>query len=574
MKWRTRDRSGKLLRNIRQMKHRLNGEDGSITIMSLIFFVMMLTICGLAVDFIRTETLRTTLQNTTDRALLAATKLDQTLDPEEVVQDYFDKEGLAQYIKAVEVSKDTESARVMSIDAEIEAKTFFMQLTGTDMITISTSARAEDYRSNLEISLVLDVSSSMTVYSGGSRTRIGSLRIAAQEFIDTIYEEKEHLPDNEYLTTVSIVPYNSNVNIGPTLANYYNLQRHHSYSLCPTLTETSYSTTRVDPDQPLGITSHMQLVYSSTYTDEPISTPLCPTNPMTRNQIEPFISDAEQAKTVIRSLGAFGGTAIDLGLKWGVALLDPASRPVTAKLAGAGHVDDDVADRPYDYSEDINNLKIIVLMTDGENTLRKDLIEPYKSGMSDIWVYRETPGQPLHEVPRDRFSLKVGEDQFFRLGQQNIPTNCTNGIEADPDSRIILLPAPYAGDDTSGASAERVSWVELYATWTPRRIGSVLFKQAADACLVEQRYVRAPGTFAISDIGHSQADRRLLNLCDAAKDEGIIIFSVAFKAPAGGEEVLAECASSDAHYFDVDGTTIADAFASIAQTIQLLKLTQ
>ncbi len=572
MKWRTWHRSGKLLRNIRQSKHHPNGESGSITAMCLIFFVMMLTVCGLAVDFIRTETLRTTLQNTTDRALLAATKLDQTLDPEEVIRDYFDKQGLAQYIKAVEVSKDTEAARVMSIDAEIEAKTLFMQLTGTDMITISTSARAEDYRSNLEISLVLDVSTSMARNGGGSRTRIESLRIAAQEFIDTIYEEKEHLPDNEYLTTVSIVPYNSNVNIGPTLANYYNLQKHHPYSLCPTLFETSYTTTEIDPNQALGIASHIQLAYGRQYPDGPISHPECPTNPMTRNQIEPFISDAEQAKTVIRSLGAFGGTAIDLGLKWGVALLDPASRPVTAKLAGAGHVDDDVADRPYDYSDDAHSMKMVVLMSDGENTTRDYITEPYKSGMSDIWVYRETPDQPLHEVPLDRFSLKVGEDQFFRLGQRNVPTNCTNGIEAEPDSRIILLPAPYAGDDTSGASAERVSWPELYATWSTKKIGLRMFQIAVGACLISQSYANEHRTF--EDIGYSQADTRLFNLCDAAKAEGIIIFSVAFEAPEDGEEVLAECASSDAHYFDVDGTTIADAFASIAQTIQLLKLTQ
>ncbi len=550
------------------------GEDGSITILSLFFFIMMLTICGIAVDYMRLEALRVKLQSTADRAALAATKLDQSLDPESVVRDYFARDGLVEYVKAVRVHRDTGTDRALSVDAELEAKTFFMHLAGVEDVTVRARATAVEQRSNLEISLVLDVSSSMTLFSGSIRTKIQNLRIAAQEFIDAIYGQQGQGPDSKFLTTVSIVPYSNNVNIGPTLANYYNLQRHHPYSLCPTLTETSYSTTRVDPDQPLGITSHMQLVYSSRYTDEPISTPECPTNPMTRNQIDPLVTDPERAKSAIRSLSGFGGTAIDLGMKWGVALLDPLTRTVTAGLVSNGHLPGRVATRPYDYSEDINNLKIIVLMTDGENTSRKDLIEPYKSGMSDIWVYRETPGQPLHEVPRDRFSLQVGEDQFFRLGQQNIPTPCRGGNAGTPDSRVNLLPGPYAGDDRSGGSATRVSWAELYATWMVHRIGSVLFKQAADACLVERGYVRAPGTFAISDIGHSQADRRLLNLCATAKDSGIVIFSIAFEAPADGQQVLSECASSDAHYFDVRGTEIREAFAAIARTIQVLRLTE
>jgi hypothetical protein len=34
------------------------------------------------------------------------------------------------------------------------------------------------------------------------------------------------------------------------------------------------------------------------------------------------------------------------------------------------------------------------------------------------------------------------------------------------------------------------------------------------------------------------------------------------------------CASSDAHYYDVDGIDISNAFASIAQTINQLRLIQ
>jgi hypothetical protein len=39
--------------------------------------------------------MRTSLQNTLDRATLAAASLSQQLDAEDVVTDYFDKAGLA-----------------------------------------------------------------------------------------------------------------------------------------------------------------------------------------------------------------------------------------------------------------------------------------------------------------------------------------------------------------------------------------------------------------------------------------------------------------------------------------------
>ena len=81
-------------------------------------------------------------------------------------------------------------------------------------------------------------------------------------------------------------------------------------------------------------------------------------------------------------------------------------------------------------------------------------------------------------------------------------------------------------------------------------------------------------TAAFSKINSTVKDQRSKHICDAAKDEGIIIYTIGFEAPTAGQKLLEDCASSDGHYFDVDGLEISDAFSSIAASIRKLKLVQ
>ena len=69
-------------------------EDGSLIIFSLFIFIVMLMFGGIAVDLMLYENRRTHIQNSTDRAVLAAANLNQTVDPKVVVQDYLAKVGI------------------------------------------------------------------------------------------------------------------------------------------------------------------------------------------------------------------------------------------------------------------------------------------------------------------------------------------------------------------------------------------------------------------------------------------------------------------------------------------------
>lgn len=72
----------------------------------------------------------------------------------------------------------------------------------------------------------------------------------------------------------------------------------------------------------------------------------------------------------------------------------------------------------------------------------------------------------------------------------------------------------------------------------------------------------------------STGDALLDNICDAAKAQGILIWAIGFEVSDHGAEVMQNCASSPAHYFRVEGVEIADAFSTIATTLNQLRLTQ
>ena len=74
--------------------------------------------------------------------------------------------------------------------------------------------------------------------------------------------------------------------------------------------------------------------------------------------------------------------------------------------------------------------------------------------------------------------------------------------------------------------------------------------------------------------GANQADSNLRNICDAANDAGIVIFTIAFEAPARGRDVMRHCATTPANYYDAQGIEISEAFASIAASINQLRLIQ
>ncbi|NKX43398.1 TadE/TadG family type IV pilus assembly protein [Roseicyclus persicicus] len=525
----------------------LRREDGTVTVFSVIVFVLMVGVGGIAVDVMRYETQRAQLQYTLDRAVLAAASLSQTLEPEDVVRNYFETAGLADYRLRVQVEEGINFRRV-SAQAEMELQTLFMSLFGQRVLTSPAAGAAEERVRNIEVSMVLDISGSM-----GSSNRMTNLKPAARDFVTSILAANDN-PNNDQLVSVSIVPYNGHVNVGTRLSSVFALTNEHSYSRCSRFYWDDFTVSGLDPTVPIQRMVHFDI--STNNWVDPIPNPRCPTNDY--GAILPWSNSEAELHAVINSFNPGGTTAIDAGMRWAVALLDPLARPALSGLVSDGHVHPDFDGRPAAYG-DGETLKIVVLMTDGANTEQYDVAEQYRSGPSPFW---RDPDDGDFSVYYAQWNLYWQEDNdTWRSTPDGGPNN--NAVRLDYADLWNHIPVREVEEDLFHRDAweehdNRDSSVNLWRRSTIQAMGDLY------------EYWDIVDQYVWDDEG----DRRLRRMCDVAHASGIVVFSISFEAPSRGQSVMRYCASSDAHYYDVEGIDISNAFASIARTINQLRLIQ
>lgn len=516
-------------------------EDGNLIVFGVFVFLVILMVGGIGVDLMHFERERAKLQNTLDRAVLAAADLDQSLSSAEVVADYFAKAGLTEYLSSVTVDQGIGYSTV-SAHAQLEMATQFMHMTGVD--TLSTSASADDGDASIastaeeridgvEISLVLDISNSMN-----SNSKIGNLKAAARDFIDTMIDNTE-----DGKLSISIVPYATQAAMPASFIDEFNYSRVHNYSSCANFQGDDFESTSMSLVEPLEQTMHFDPWFNADGRNktpmELVTLSVCFKD--ANRQAILFQNDPDVLKTYISNMSAHGNTSIDVGMKWGTALLDPSLQPVVDHMIADGTVDPIFSDLPHNYDNSAS-LKVIVVMTDGQNTSQFYVADEFREGASDIWWNADEGNYSVYDPATDRYYWPH-DDSW---------NDHRYGDEEDGDAVNVSYPDLWA--------RTTLQWnlFKHYRTWMPA-------STANDKWYYDVRkYVNA-GT----------KNARTKSICDAAKDEEIIIFSIGFEASATGESVLLDCASSPSHFHAVTGEDgISDAFASIASSIRKLRLTQ
>jgi len=82
-------------------------------------------------------------------------------------------------------------------------------------------------------------------------------------------------------------------------------------------------------------------------------------------------------------------------------------------------------------------------------------------------------------------------------------------------------------------------------------------------------------TCTVTRTNRSTNVNRFYQACDLAKDNGIIVYTIAFNTTsAAAANEMRNCASSPAHYFNVLNEELNEAFQAIAGSIQMLRLTE
>ena len=645
-------------------------EDGGLIFLTLFFFVIMVVISGTAVDMMRFETARTVNQATLDRAVLAAGSRSQSLDPEDVVVDYFVKAGLEPPDRAnIEVENDyigEEDEFGNVVDGELVGRrvtarnritvnnyfTDFWGFSDVDRFTTAAASEAQERVQNVEISLVVDNSGSMR------GRKLQNLKDASAEFFETVIdvEQLNEMIDNdqtEGVVSISIIPYHHTVLVpesllsrldttGETISIPEANRRPYPGALESYPTELRYTnpdrldvprcirfgdgrngtvdqfdTTAIFPipedpfldpaATPLRRLGHFDIGNDNNGVDTP------PMRARECNRVRDFPStspnsgrvpimvletDPEKLTDHINLLVADKRTAIENGVKWGAALLDPAMRPAIADMIEDGELPDIVSSRPNEYDQD-ETMKVMVVMTDGENTSQNG------DGPSRIWYserawrdpvtdrgffdpeldrrlteldgyFVEIPGNPSDErwlrpgrLGSQRndnrlYAADFSDFELFRLGDGNRSTP-RSGPTGFP-----MIDYPPTNPNLGDPDFRQMEYIELYERFATRDLADMFRYEDNNQ---RNQHRNAHHTYRNAN----RADDALERICDAAKDQGIAIFSIAFEAPERGQTAMQNCATSiDNHYFEVNatGTSLEEAFLAIAGQISLLRLTQ
>ncbi len=544
-------------------------EDGNIAMFSVMLFTLMVMCGGLAVDLMRVEKTRTTLQQTLDRCVLAAAAIRQNLDPELVCRDYVEKAGLGAYLQDVEVTQ-TDGERSVRVTALATQNNFFAPLIGHNTFPAPAASSATQTVTDVEIVLVLDVSGSM------SGAKLANLKVAASEFIDTVTEN-----DVDNRVSIAIVPYNAQVNmpdflmekfnaVGPvTAANANCLEIPAGMFAVPGISRTAaipravYADTSSGTAGGTGYTAFDATGNAGGNNAFQFCNPRngnAVTGELTQNLIMPPSADADALKARINALYAGGNTSITLGMKWGLNLVDPGMQPVISELIIDGEVSADFEGRPRAYRTEDNAdvMKVIVLMTDGEHVSHRITAPAFRGETTDTGIFRGTDGN---------YSIRHLTGRPAVAGSNEFWTPHRNEWRAQA----------WTGDVANTGSAVEQSWAGV---WQNQRMSWVAW----------QLYARALGTtnttrnaiynakiddFSDTYAGVSAMNTSLQQSCALARENNVVVYGIAFEAPANGQAQIRDCSSTTNQYYEAnDDFDIGLAFSSIAAQISQLRLTQ
>ncbi|SEO07857.1 Tad domain-containing protein [Palleronia pelagia] len=534
-----------------------NEEEGSLTIMALFFFICMVMIGGLSLDIMVFENNRTRLQNLSDRAVLAATAMNQEGDPEAVVRSYFDKAGMSSNLAGIQVSQGL-VARTVSVQTAQPMRTMFMNMTGVTQLKAQTNSTAVEGMDQLEVALVLDVSNSMNQASNvpGMATKLDDMKNAAKRFIDVIYDNAD-----QGTVSVTLIPYNTQVNAGRDILEALNVQLDHEQSFCLDFDDTDYGAVAMNTSKAYSQAAHFDQWHVNE--QDPVVT-VCRSG--SNQEIKLHQSDPEVIKAQIDALTAHGNTSSEIGMKWAASLLDPSTKDLVQQLSSNGVVPNEMSNRPLDYDVD-GARKVVILLTDGINTEQMRLNNQYKNGMSPVYETVNDGATETYSVNmRSLFNRASGSKDFWAK------SDCYLGIcwnDTWSQTPTLGWVASLLGLNPNYGQRQ-LTWQETWETMNPRHLAWHYLVDASENS--QDYYDFLDGLW--SPVSGATKDTRLLGMCNDMREESITVYTIGFEINDHARDIMGRCASNANTFIDVTGDDLEETFASIATSITRLRLTQ
>nr|WP_321524626.1 TadE/TadG family type IV pilus assembly protein [uncultured Cohaesibacter sp.] len=408
----------------------LHDESGAIAIILAVVLIPIILMLGAAVDYARISLARSEAQDALDAATLAAVKQVSRLSDSQIrsmIEAYVGANGPSGSTVKIDLVQIERNPTSLKVWATGSTPTTIMQLADIQSSDFSLVSKTVAGNKTLEVVMVLDNSGSMAT-NAGSKTRIQALRDAATELVETLDEKKqddkalsfgivpftqlvrlpEGLEDSKWLDQEGVSsihqenlpPKANRFDLFKTLTDPYTRQavkwagcveaRPHPFDIEDTTPgparPDSYFVPFFHPDkrekwnhhynywardyylprasyawnQPPATWDVLGFYYKQTINTSGYS----PNYWCDMPRIKPLTNDITAIKTHISTMRANGATNIHMGTIWGLRLLSPQA-PFTEG-------------RDYDDEE---NIKALIIMTDGDNTYYNDYYHAY--GWSD-----------------------------------------------------------------------------------------------------------------------------------------------------------------------------------------------
>jgi Flp pilus assembly protein TadG len=187
---------------------------GNVALAGTLMLVPLSLMAGIAIDFGRVWVAQDQLSQAVDAAALAAARQLGARDPTAEARQYFNANIGTRADLQVDQFSVVPAAdnRTVMINATGRITTSFLSLAGSQWrsLPVRASARARRTTMGMEMALVLDVTGSM------AGTAIAQLRLASADLITILFGNRASL-DTLY---VSVVPYTTTVNFGPTRTDW------------------------------------------------------------------------------------------------------------------------------------------------------------------------------------------------------------------------------------------------------------------------------------------------------------------------------------------------------------------
>ena len=584
----------------------LRSERGGLLPFTLVITGTIILMGALAVNTVRVEHSRSITQSVLDICVLNAAAQRQTLEPRTAFDDCLEKHGFEGSITDFQAT--TGQTKSVTATAEITLESFFLQ----DPVTyeVGVGSTAQETLSNLEIVLALDVSGSLLTPGPEGTIPLDELKAAANLFVDRMLAE-----DTAGKIKITLLPYNSNVNLGSDLAARFNVigapvnMMQNTTRIGPDVTEMrcldlpsgSFTTTGISSTSPIlampfidmqGATSRTNAYTAPSNATNAAATlqdNLCSffrlaPSPATNNVVFPpeygtsALGTPQQRISALQAritgLRATGTTSINLGMRWALAFLDPQMQAVYTALRENNRMPQSTVDHPRAY-DDPTTIKVIVLMSDGTNVDEPRLNPAYQSGASPFWIGND--GNISWHNP-----LRPGADQYW-VPHVPAPTGSPAGTAPG-----IWQAMPWQNATNTGAPARNMTYEEVwrrmkvsYVAWqfharsVNQATGSTVAQRNANNAARNTAFLAAMNDYLPPAMAVSAASKndQLTQACTLARDTGIYVYSLLFVTETTSSPTLESCARAPGFFYSATQASLQQAFSDIAQHISRLQLT-